>query len=528
MEGLKKGQEPQTAHTFLLSNQKSQAQAKDGYDVDKKVRLSDPESYSNYHKLIRVRSYANRFARNYVLGKWPERDGVSHHLGEELKEAEQQVIREMQEASFAKTLWSLSHEETLTLDDPLAPFCPVLDEEGILRVSARLRTASHLPLGITNPVILHKAHPTTKVIIETLHKRDLRHMGGPRTLLSEFNKNYYAKGAPALTKKVLASCVHCLKRKPHKPHQPEAPLPDDRVQWDDGRLPPFASTGLDVAGPYMVKHGPRSKAKRWIIVFVCAQYRAIHLEVLFNMDTASFLMACTRFLARRPRPKRFRSDNGTNFLGAESTMTELFSALDMETLRGKFPTIEWKFNPPRSPHMGGFFERLIGTMKRALDVTLPGGDISDEEFSTILAGVEASMNSRPLAKPGVEDPHDEPPLTPSHFILGSQFPDLVILPEDGRWTHKQRWHQLQKVLDDFWARFVRDMIPQYNKMNQMTRQSVPFLAGDVDIVLEKKTRGRWPLATVVEVHETERDGICLLYTSPSPRDKRQSRMPSSA
>ena len=28
--------------------------------------------------------------------------------------------------------------------------------------------------------------------------------------------------------------------------------------------------------------------------------------------------------------------------------------------------------------------------------------------------------------------------------------------------------------------------------------------------------------------ESVRDGICLLYTSPSPRDKRQSRMPSSA
>ena len=27
---------------------------------------------------------------------------------------------------------------------------------------------------------------------------------------------------------------------------------------------------------------------------------------------------------------------------------------------------------------------------------------------------------------------------------------------------------------------------------------------------------------------TERAGLCLLYTSPSPRDKRQSRMPSSA
>ena len=31
-----------------------------------------------------------------------------------------------------------------------------------------------------------------------------------------------------------------------------------------------------------------------------------------------------------------------------------------------------------------------------------------------------------------------------------------------------------------------------------------------------------------DVGETYRPGICLLYTSPSPRDKRQSRMPSSA
>ena len=32
----------------------------------------------------------------------------------------------------------------------------------------------------------------------------------------------------------------------------------------------------------------------------------------------------------------------------------------------------------------------------------------------------------------------------------------------------------------------------------------------------------------VTVVESEHIGTCLLYTSPSPRDKRQSRMPSSA
>ena len=31
-----------------------------------------------------------------------------------------------------------------------------------------------------------------------------------------------------------------------------------------------------------------------------------------------------------------------------------------------------------------------------------------------------------------------------------------------------------------------------------------------------------------QLQNINRDGICLLYTSPSPRDKRQSRMPSSA
>ena len=36
------------------------------------------------------------------------------------------------------------------------------------------------------------------------------------------------------------------------------------------------------------------------------------------------------------------------------------------------------------------------------------------------------------------------------------------------------------------------------------------------------------LALAIEAAKTKADIICLLYTSPSPRDKRQSRMPSSA
>ena len=39
---------------------------------------------------------------------------------------------------------------------------------------------------------------------------------------------------------------------------------------------------------------------------------------------------------------------------------------------------------------------------------------------------------------------------------------------------------------------------------------------------------RFAYKPVLEMLENRRQKICLLYTSPSPRDKRQSRMPSSA
>ena len=51
------------------------------------------------------------------------------------------------------------------------------------------------------------------------------------------------------------------------------------------------------------------------------------------------------------------------------------------------------------------------------------------------------------------------------------------------------------------------------------------LFGDVEEETKGEASDRSPLETEDADDETE---DCLLYTSPSPRDKRQSRMPSSA
>ena len=63
---------------------------------------------------------------------------------------------------------------------------------------------------------------------------------------------------------------------------------------------------------------------------------------------------------------------------------------------------------------------------------------------------------------------------------------------------------------------VRGPIPLPTNMRRMTVLRSPHI--------DKKSREQFEIRT----HKRLLDIICLLYTSPSPRDKRQSRMPSSA
>ena len=54
-----------------------------------------------------------------------------------------------------------------------------------------------------------------------------------------------------------------------------------------------------------------------------------------------------------------------------------------------------------------------------------------------------------------------------------------------------------------------------------------IMAGDPNLELSYELMERLP-ASGVDIIELGLPFTCLLYTSPSPRDKRQSRMPSSA
>ena len=66
--------------------------------------------------------------------------------------------------------------------------------------------------------------------------------------------------------------------------------------------------------------------------------------------------------------------------------------------------------------VGGFFERLIGIMKRTLNRTIGKSLLTFKELEDVLVDIEISMNNRPLTYQGEE--FDSQPLTPNMLIFG--------------------------------------------------------------------------------------------------------------
>ena len=89
--------------------------------------------------------------------------------------------------------------------------------------------------------------------------------------------------------------------------------------------------------------------------------RACHLELVDDLSTDHFIMALKRFIARRGRPQRLFSDNGTNFVGANNEFRKCLMQLDEQRIQNFCAPkeIDWNVQPPSAPHFGSAWERLV-------------------------------------------------------------------------------------------------------------------------------------------------------------------------
>ncbi|KHJ80573.1 Tas retrotransposon peptidase A16, partial [Oesophagostomum dentatum] len=117
------------------------------------------------------------------------------------------------------------------------------------------------------------------------------------------------------------------------------------------------------------------------------------------LSTTAFIQMLRRFFSRRGIPKSITSDNAPTFALGEEILTDfLLSACENAEVAKELSNreITWKKITPFAPWQGGFYERLIKSVKCSLYKTLGKSPPTAEELATTLIEIEALLNTRPL------------------------------------------------------------------------------------------------------------------------------------
>ena len=445
------------------------------------------ERWSSLTKAIRVVAWVQRFVCN--MRKTKEGRVVGDLTYDELQAAKHQLIQCVQEDQYATELAALRHGRSVPKSSSIVKLTPFIAEDGLLRVQGRLQR-SPLSWDEKHPIILPKSH---LALLLTRFQHVLMKHGGVSAMISALRNTVWIVGVRRIAKRVKKECVSCQKQDTVACGQPMSPLPDVRVN----QATPFAVTGLDHAGPVFTCDSPGKKF--WILLFTCGVIRAIHLELVPALSTEETLLAIRRFAARRGLPRVLYSDNAKGFVASPSQLQRQF---------GLFAP-EWRFIAPLSPWWGGWWERLVRSMKGALKKTVGANCLSHSELETTIQEIEACVNSRPLTF--VSDEVDEKnPLTPAHFLLGhgrgfySASSQPSPISSGSEMGHK---YEIRKAaVDKFWEiwsdEYIRNLPPWRGGEGKCSlREGSLVLVQDVRL-----PRMRWPLGVVTRLLPG-RDGV---------------------
>ena len=216
---------------------------------------------------------------------------------------------------------------------------------------------------------------------------------------------------------------------------------------------------------------------------------------------------------RRGDVRQLRSDQGTNFIGARSELKAALCEMNQDhvqdyLLRNGCEWIPFKLNVPHSSHMGGTWERMIRSVRNALEPLLlqAGSQLDDETLRTLLTEVECIINSRPLSVDNLCDAEAPEPLTPNH--LPTMKPKTV-LPPPGKFQRadmycRRRWRRVQYLANELWLRWRGEYLQMLQVRQKWVQPKRNLAVGDIVISKEsERTRNKWPLGKVVQVYPSD-------------------------
>ena len=481
------------------------------------LNVIDITRYSTLTRLLRVTALVLQFVRNLKQGL---KQGVIINATD-IMNARNTIVKAVQKAHFKTIVIGLKQKQKVNF--PLVSQLGLyLDNHDVLRCKGRLQYTD-LPYEAKFPILIPKEHYLATLIVRYMHQKVLH--GGVRETLTQLRQTYWIPKGRQLVRNELKRCVICRKVEgPPFRSVNSPPLPELRVKANH----PFQVTGVDYAGPLYIRNNKKEVAKVYICLFTCATIRAIHLEMVEDQTSSSFIRAFKRFISRRGIPECIISDNAKTFIAGSQELTTLKTKILQTTESQRFLAnngIMWKFITQRAPWWGGFYERLIGLVKRRLKKTIGNASLNVIELQTALTEIEAILNSRPLTYP-YTDINEGPPLTPANFLCGHR---LINLPEtsddedDGEYSPQpqsaedlsKRDKHRQKMLQSFWKQWQREYLTglreQHSSRGKPPLSGETVLEGKVVLIHDNRPRNQWKLGVIVELHHG-RDGFVRAVT----------------
>lgn len=458
------------------------------------------QKYSSFPKLQRVIAYILRFSNNSKISE-PEHRSYGPLSTHELQKATTSVLKIVQCEHFSEDYSHLKMHGTVPHKSKLISLSPFLDANNLIRVGGRLQQSEY-PYDQKHPIILPEKSIITKLIIKLQHIKQLH--AGPLALLASIRLKYWPINGRRITKQICHECITCFRVKPKAAEQLMGSLPPQRVQ----SARPFLHVGIDYCGPIGILTSHRrgaSTIKGYIAVFICLATKAMHLELVQELTTKSFLAALQRFISRRGKPREIFSDNATNFVGAKNKLKGLDELCSSSKDEGNITetcaqeNINWKFIPPRSPHFGGLWEAGVKSVKYHLVRIIGKASLTYEELNTTICRIEGCLNSRPIS-PLSSDPSDQNPLTPGHFLIGQ--PLTAISEENDATTNLNRltrWQRINQLTQHFWNRWRKEYISELQSKVKWRQSSNNIKVGTLVMVHEDNSPPmNWKLGRILK------------------------------
>ena len=171
----------------------------------------NPTRFSSWRRLTRVLAWTLRFINL-----------------EEVLDAENYIIKEMQKKEFNEEYTSLVKKKELPKHSKLLGLCPKLDSEGMIRSDGRLTYAEFLPYDVRYPIILPRKNWVTKLIIKHYHELG-NHIAGTNQTLASLSTRFWIIAAREAILEWEKECAMCQKRKAKVAQQIMALLPLNRL-----------------------------------------------------------------------------------------------------------------------------------------------------------------------------------------------------------------------------------------------------------------------------------------------------------